>query len=367
MTDRDALLAAIHADPDADTARLVYADWLQENGQPERGDFIRAQIEAVRSDPFGPQARRAAGRAEQYLSAHRHAWTRHLSMSFVEWPRFERGFIANLSVEPIAFVPHAGTLFRTEPIQAIKLFRFAASEGRVSFQGFFELEQLRRLRRLELSSGVFVEEEFKELSTCPHLAALRDLSLRENPVPPSWLGSLLRSDKLPELSGLDLAELPHLGPCLAGVFPQIRHRDIRRLNLFNVVFNNSELLQAILKSRSLRLVEEIRLGMTPGPTRHSPLFHLDLSFVIPWEQLVVLDLAGHGLGNEGVREITVRKEAMKLRWLGLANNGLGPDAVRYLLDSKHLVLNHLVVSGNHLSLSEIANLQRRFPDAVIES
>ena len=36
MTERDALLAAIHADPDDDTARLVYADWLQENGQSDR-------------------------------------------------------------------------------------------------------------------------------------------------------------------------------------------------------------------------------------------------------------------------------------------------------------------------------------------
>ena len=123
----------------------------------------------------------------------------------------------------------------------------------------------------------------------------------------------------------------------------------------------------MLKSRCLRQVEELRLGTTPGPALQGPLFHLDLSFVLPWERLVVLDLAGQWLGNEGVREITVRKEATQLRWLGLANNGLGPDAVRYLVESKNLALNHLVVTGNNLSLSEIAALQRRFPDAVIES
>jgi uncharacterized protein (TIGR02996 family) len=36
-----ALLAAIHQEPLCDTARLVYADWLQENGQADYADYIR--------------------------------------------------------------------------------------------------------------------------------------------------------------------------------------------------------------------------------------------------------------------------------------------------------------------------------------
>lgn len=41
MSDRDALLRTILADPADDTARLVYADWLEENGEEERGHYIR--------------------------------------------------------------------------------------------------------------------------------------------------------------------------------------------------------------------------------------------------------------------------------------------------------------------------------------
>lgn len=37
-------LTAIRNHPDDDTARLVYADWLQEHDQPERAEFIRGQI-----------------------------------------------------------------------------------------------------------------------------------------------------------------------------------------------------------------------------------------------------------------------------------------------------------------------------------
>lgn len=38
------LLAAVLASPDDDNVRLVYADWLQENGQGDRAEFIRVQL-----------------------------------------------------------------------------------------------------------------------------------------------------------------------------------------------------------------------------------------------------------------------------------------------------------------------------------
>lgn len=45
MSEREGLLAAILANPEADLPRLVYADWLDENGESERAEFIRLQIE----------------------------------------------------------------------------------------------------------------------------------------------------------------------------------------------------------------------------------------------------------------------------------------------------------------------------------
>src|SRR5215216_5077956 len=44
MDEERALLAAIYANPDEDTPRLVYADWLDEHDQPERAEYIRVQI-----------------------------------------------------------------------------------------------------------------------------------------------------------------------------------------------------------------------------------------------------------------------------------------------------------------------------------
>jgi uncharacterized protein (TIGR02996 family) len=42
LTDADAFIRAIIAEPDDDVPRLVYADWLDERGDP-RGEFIRVQ------------------------------------------------------------------------------------------------------------------------------------------------------------------------------------------------------------------------------------------------------------------------------------------------------------------------------------
>ena len=50
MSDATALLAAIRAAPDDDAPRLIYADWLDEHGQPERAEFIRVQIELARHE-----------------------------------------------------------------------------------------------------------------------------------------------------------------------------------------------------------------------------------------------------------------------------------------------------------------------------
>jgi uncharacterized protein (TIGR02996 family) len=52
VSDGPALLAAILAHPAEDTPRLAYADWLQEQGDDERAEFIRVQIELARTDPF---------------------------------------------------------------------------------------------------------------------------------------------------------------------------------------------------------------------------------------------------------------------------------------------------------------------------
>lgn len=45
MSDEEGLLKAVCDFPDDDLPRLAYADWCDENGDPERAEFVRGQIE----------------------------------------------------------------------------------------------------------------------------------------------------------------------------------------------------------------------------------------------------------------------------------------------------------------------------------
>ena len=74
MKVRDALLAAILDAPDDDAPRLVFADWLDEHGEPDRAAFIRVQIERARLPEDDPRAEALKAREDALLRAHREVW-----------------------------------------------------------------------------------------------------------------------------------------------------------------------------------------------------------------------------------------------------------------------------------------------------
>src|SRR5687768_4967187 len=91
MDDEEAFLKAIAAAPADDGSRLVYADWLEEHGRPERDEFIRAQCELARPRT-APARRRLAAWAEELLAMYRRDWLGGLAGSPVPWV-FRRGFV----------------------------------------------------------------------------------------------------------------------------------------------------------------------------------------------------------------------------------------------------------------------------------
>lgn len=94
-SDGEALRRVICEQPAEDTPRLVYADWLEENGQSARAEFIRLQCEAWGAVPAYPTLAAARTRASELLKAHRDQWFDELpTILGVEWgDLFVRGFI----------------------------------------------------------------------------------------------------------------------------------------------------------------------------------------------------------------------------------------------------------------------------------
>lgn len=95
MTEQELLLRAVCDDPLEDTPRLVYADWLQENGQEDRAAFIRRQIKLYREfDGETPTQKRKGGYYDVLMEGFKSKW-RTFKSSASSTPKevWQRGFL----------------------------------------------------------------------------------------------------------------------------------------------------------------------------------------------------------------------------------------------------------------------------------
>src|SRR5262245_26999725 len=93
---------AILTDPDGDATRLVYADWLEENGQPGRAEFIRAQCALDSAGADDDIAAGLRGRQDELLDEHEMAWRAELPrLDGVDWVGFRRGFVEDVAVHDV--------------------------------------------------------------------------------------------------------------------------------------------------------------------------------------------------------------------------------------------------------------------------
>jgi uncharacterized protein (TIGR02996 family) len=130
--DREAFLRAIRADPADDTVRLVYADWLDEHGDPEQAEFVRLQIEldARRDHPDEPRVRDLAEREAILLALHGHRWLGDAADVAGGYPAFgpvfRRGFPEMVCLRLDRFVERAADLFAACPtVREVSLFDVA--------------------------------------------------------------------------------------------------------------------------------------------------------------------------------------------------------------------------------------------------
>jgi len=176
MSDHDALLRAIGEQPEEDTPRLMYADWLEENGDRDRADFVRNQIELARID-LNDHARDPLVRKNaRYLTTHAPYWRSLLpAIKGVEWGDFNRGLIEEVQArDELPVVRHAAQIYAVPGIHMLRLWSLnnAVPLARVP--------ELVRLRALRLVAGRASTEVLRALFASPHLGRLRVLDLHGN-------------------------------------------------------------------------------------------------------------------------------------------------------------------------------------------
>jgi uncharacterized protein (TIGR02996 family) len=127
-------LRAIIDRPDDDLPRLVYADWLDEHGEPERAEYIRVQCELagignVPRDTWNLKEKRRFDqqqalrrRERELLRAFGVEWANR-DVGVVEFPDplpdgvFQRGFVNNLTLSWEGWRRHAAALLAACPIR----------------------------------------------------------------------------------------------------------------------------------------------------------------------------------------------------------------------------------------------------------
>jgi len=112
-------LREIAANPGDDAPRLIFADWLEEHGNP-RGEFIRIDCRLARMSDIDLQRASLEGRRRLLLRTSYKGWIAPLR-KYVEHCEFHRGMISRVKLKATAFLQHRKDLFKYHPITELHL------------------------------------------------------------------------------------------------------------------------------------------------------------------------------------------------------------------------------------------------------
>lgn len=183
-SDRDALHAAICANPDEDTPRLAFADFLQELGGKEnlaRAEYTRASVKLAREELWSPAWRKAEAerdKCEKKVARQKEKWTAHLK-GRVKAFEFDRGFVGHVTVFSKRFVAEGDKFFAQDPIRSVKFVTLTAASGTVPAKELFACPHLARVLRLDLDGSGLRDTDLKLMAASKHLRNVQTLSLSE--------------------------------------------------------------------------------------------------------------------------------------------------------------------------------------------
>lgn len=332
MTDHDALLRTICANPDDDTARLVFADWLDDHADAfpvpasvrQRAAFIRDDIAMSRRDEFDPLRLRW----ELIEKPQREAepWTRIIMPSSVlsaacsEPFLFRRGFFWSVAVTPSRFLANAEALrLSNVPAPTLSYWGRDDSAGKLFTSPLFA-----RVTGLRIQNSCLRPRALELLANSPHAAALKELSVGPGGLEAGAIHSLVRSKLFTRLTRWELKGPPSFGSLMVSSIRHVGQTDLREVS-----FDKSGLTG--------QHVERVLTAPAMG-------------------NLTQFSLAQCRLGLAGYEGL-VRADLPYLRNLSLNNTSPGPEGIRLLSSSPTLArLHRLRFGSNHVNSSLMAEL-----------
>ncbi len=318
--ERSAFLREVIDAPENDDVRLIYADWLQEAGDP-RGEFIRVQCEMEQVDRFSPRFYDASDRCRQLLHEHRDAWTAELHQD-VNKAVFRRGFIETITMRTSAFIKDARRLFQLTPLAWVRI-NYLKGAG-------------------------------ERLAACEALGHVRNLDLSDLKTPATDVLAVLRSKQASPLQGLNLSRQDyllngHFAEAIGQGLRQLRHLDLTDSRLYPGFWSMLSSSGACEHLEHLALGDEFGSGGISGASElHAPrLISLKIRGRLrvrdveqlptaPSAQIRTLDLLGTRMPAAGFEIIGQQRGLDAVEVLDLRGCELGPRAAAHLFQGDRL-------------------------------
>ena len=205
-----ALLRTVLDHPDDDTPRLVYADWLEEHGDPARAEFIRLQCRIAERENGAavPESDPDAARARELEVAHKARWRAELgSVRGVSWWDCRRGFPGVKVFSGITLTRAANRLIALTPIERVMISVLSTAHAR-ALAGAAVLVRVRDLTVCDPTMGDDGDRPLKTVLASRHAAGIRVLR-----VPMSWecdtaAEEVAGAGPLPALAGVEFRNGP---------------------------------------------------------------------------------------------------------------------------------------------------------------
>jgi uncharacterized protein (TIGR02996 family) len=351
----DAFLADIIEHPDDDAPRLVFADWLEDHGQPERAEFIRLQCEVETLSPADLRHTALEKRAAAIEKKHGKEWLSPLR-EVLDQPRcrqlgkqsrpFRRGFVESLSLIPrrAGFLAAASDFLRRQPVQTLTLTGWPQLGHPESLKELASSNCLRALRDLTLCGSTRpTAESLHVLGSSANLPRLTRFTLVLD-VSAEVLAGLVGT---PLAARLNYLSMHVIGNDLPGVLELLTTAPafpaLTGLGLMCPL--QGEEMQHLAHSLNLPALRTLHLySGSDGPRCCNALLGSPL-----WDRLTGFTVNHGGLGDEWAQRIIDGLPDGKLQTLGLTSSGLTCASVQRLIAlSNWGELEDLRLSGNSL-------------------
>lgn len=220
MTGSDAFVWKIMDHPEADLPRLVFADWLQDQGAEAHAEFIRLQceLETMTEDDDGWMAKKIR-EGELFWEKLRREWEpawEVLTDQDLRLSHFSRGFVSELDahLEWRTWRRSSTAAFAQDDRWPFLLRLATLRCSETLSPAFFASPQMQRVTRLICTGAQLVDAAMGALASSPYYSRVTAIDLSRNQIGDAGAIALAGSPGLTAVRSLDLSEnadITHVG------------------------------------------------------------------------------------------------------------------------------------------------------------